>query len=110
VKTLTGFVSDVRRLVQDQEAIRYADFDILDTLDTALAEVSRLRPDIAALYDVAPANEWLSDDEIPVGPEAYAAILAFSAGWLQLGSAPTGGDNDSTAIGLIQRLTTSLTT
>jgi hypothetical protein len=108
MRTLAGFITDVRRLVQDQETLRFSDDDILGVLDLALMEVQRLRPDIVTLYSVSSASEWLMDDKVPLGPQTYSAVLSFTGGWLALGNSPSGGEDETTAAALVQRLAMSL--
>jgi hypothetical protein len=104
--TLSDLIVDVRRLAQDQEELRYADSDILAAYNLALTEIQRLRPDIVALHD-AP-QVLASTDAMLVPRTVYMPLVAFVAGWLELGSHKAPMDDDTKAAALIQRLTASL--
>jgi hypothetical protein len=107
--SMAQFIKDVRRLVQDQEAQRFEDIDILDALRIGMSEVARLRPDVLGgcaknVIDPTTATTFTLDLAY------YSPLVSFVSGWLLLGSHIDGEEAsiDSVASGLLGRFSQQL--
>jgi hypothetical protein len=103
---LSRIIADVRRVTQDQEALRFDDRDIVEVLNLAITEVQRLRPDIVALHDAD--FVMTSDTEVPLPLGILVPVEAFVSGWLLLGAHRAPSEDETKAAALIQRLSASL--
>jgi hypothetical protein len=107
---LDQFVTDVRRLTQDYEAVLYSDEDIIGALNIALLEVSRLRPDVVSLQTVTWQSEStaLSTAPFPAPDNFYSPVLNYVAGWVDFSKRRAMGEDESKALYLLQSLSQQL--
>lgn len=95
--TMQDYVGDIRIMLQDLIApYRYPDQEIMDAVETALSEISRIRPDIfldlkyqqplrkGDIEDGTPSNPIAITDFVPIPNKYSIAVEWYASGWLQL--------------------------
>lgn len=108
--TVGDLVSEVRRMVQDQDttAPRWAEINYYQALNVAMMEAYRLRADLFRNSpDVVPQFEITDGAAItPINFQYVPATLMFMSGWVQL--ADDEGTEDQRASALMQMFTAKL--
>jgi hypothetical protein len=88
--TLQDAIDEVRRVLQDQDVVRYTPSAVVQAVNTALGELRRQRPDLIASRGIAAPGSgfpFAVGDEaalLPIHPMYFAPIITYACGWLEM--------------------------
>lgn len=109
--TIDDVLYQVRNMLQDQEKERYTDTHLLSSLNTAVSDMRRIRPDIVALQGVVPNYPFNTSHlnqgvRVPVDDMYYGPLISFVVGWTELADDEFTVDNRAAT--LLARFTNQL--
>lgn len=112
VFTLEYTLKMARVLLQDAEKERYSDAELLDSLNMAITEMQRIRPDIPALFQPIQGFPWTTTslnqgNLLPVDGKYFSPLVSFVTGWAELRDDEFATDNR--AVTLLTRFQSQLT-
>lgn len=109
-RTVADLIRHARGLLQDKEDLpyRYPDADLIDSLNQAMREVYRVRPDgfIKLKFDIPLFTA--TTDVFPIADYFFNPVVYYCVGYTQLRDDEFA--NDGRALGTIQKATGTLLT
>lgn len=89
--TFATIITQARALLQDVDATRYSDADLLVYANDALKMIRRIRPDVFIGKFKTPLAEYASGDTVPVGIEFDQAIRDYVVAYANMREAEAAG-------------------
>jgi len=84
-RSVADVIKRVRSVLKDKvEPLRYPDADIIDTINDALVEIRRVRPDLYLKKDFKVPTVAIDSDALPVEDFVFNSITYFVIGYLML--------------------------
>jgi hypothetical protein len=88
--SLQDAIDEIRRILQDQDVVRYTAESVVQAVNVALGELRRQRPDLLASRNLASPTSpfpYSVGDELellPIHPMYFMPIITYACGWLEM--------------------------
>lgn len=106
---VSDFLTEVKNLVQDVDAVRYSAERYFTGLNVALSEAYRVRPDFfrSQPWNTIPQYSTGDENDVLIWPAMYKqALLLYMTGYLEL--TDSEGNEDARAAALLQSFVANL--
>lgn len=92
IYSLQNAIDEVRRVLQDYEAVRYSDTEVVRAINAALSELRRQRPDLRASRALATNADFpyaVGDEAklLPIHLMFWNPVITYACTWLELADA-----------------------
>lgn len=110
--TVQNYVDRSRVLLQDQvQPYRYPDADLVESINEAILEIRRLRPDILQSYFSTTLPSFSTTSmtaSVPIDPQYRVAVVYYICGKAQLRD--TENEQDQRAAGFLNKFLSQMLT